>query len=64
MGFHRRTRDTAEDGSDFVGDQKFIELNFLGRFSERWLWIACADTLIVEVEGEVFPDGDLLKLQG
>ena len=62
MRFHRTTRDTAEEGGDLVGDQQFIEVNLLGRFAERWLWIACADALIVEVEGEVFSDGDLLKL--
>ena len=58
------TRDTAEEGGDLVGDQQFIEINLFGRFAERWLWIACADALIIEVEGEVFPDGDLLKLHG
>ena len=57
-------RDTAEEGGDLVGDQQFIEVNLLGRFAERRLGISCADALIVEVEGEVFPDGDLLKLHG
>ena len=57
-------RDTAEEGGDLVGDQQFIEVNHLGRFAKRRLWISCADALILEVEGEVFPDGDLLKLQG
>ena len=64
MRFHRTTRDTAEDGGDFVGDQQFIEINLFGRFAERWLEISCADALIIEVEGEVFPDGDLLQLHG
>ena len=64
MRFHRTTRDTAEEGGDLVGDQQFIEINLLRRFAERRLRIACADALIVEVEGEVFSDGDLLKLDG
>ena len=61
MWFHRTTRDTAEDGGGLVGDQQFIEVNLLGRFAERWLWITCADVLILEVEGEVFSDEDLLE---
>ena len=64
MRFHRTTRDTAEEGGDLVVDQQFIEINLLGRFAERMLGIASADTLILEVEGEVFSDGDLLKLHG
>ena len=64
MRFHRTTRDTAEEGGDLVGDQQFIEINLLGRLAERWLRIACADALIVEVEGEDFTAGDLLKLHG
>ena len=62
MRFHRTTRDTAAEGGDLVGDQQFIEINLLRRLAERWLLVACADALIVEVEGEVFADGDLLKL--
>ena len=62
MRFHRTTRDTAEEGGDLVGDQQLIEINLLRRFAERRLRIACADALTVEVEGEVFSDGDLLKL--
>ena len=62
MRFHRTTRDTAEEGGDLVGDQQFIEINLFGRFAERGLGISCADYLIVEVEGEVFSGGDLLKL--
>ena len=64
MRFHRTTRDTAEEGGDLVGDQQFIEINLLRRPAERRLRIACADALIIEVEGEVFSDGDLLKLHG
>ena len=63
MRFHRTTRDTAEEGGDLVCDQQFIEINLLGRFAERRLRISCTDTLIIEVEGEVFSDGDLLRLQ-
>ena len=62
MRFHRTTRDTAEEGGDLVGDQQFIEVNLLGRFAEWRLGISCADALIVEVEGAVFSDGDLLKM--
>jgi len=47
---------------DLVGDQQFIEINFFKRVTRRRLWITCAATLIVEVDGEVFSDGDLLKL--
>ena len=64
MRFHRTTRDTAEEGGDLVGDQQFIEINLFGRFAEQLLGISCADALIIEVEGEFFPDGDLLKLHG
>ena len=64
MGFHRTTRDTAEDGGGLVSDQLFIEINLFRRVARQRLGISCADTLIVEVEGEVFSDGDLLKLQG
>ena len=46
MWFHRTTRDTAEDGGDFVGDQQFIEINLFGRFAERWLGVSYADALI------------------
>ena len=62
MRFHLTTRDTAEDGGDFVGDQQFIEINLFGRFAERWLGVSCADALIIEVEGAVCPNGHLLKL--
>jgi len=62
--FHRTTRDTAEESGDLVGDQQFVEINLFRQVTRRRLWIACADTLIVEVEGAVFSDGDLLKLQG
>ena len=54
----------AEESGGLVGDQQFIEINLFGRLSERWLRISSTDTLIVEVEGEVFFDGDLLKLHG
>ena len=56
------TRDTAVEDGDLVGNQQFIEANLFGRFAERWLEISCADALIIEVEGKVFSDGDLLKL--
>ena len=64
MRFHRTTRDTAEEGGGLVGDQQLIEINLFRRVTRLRLWIACADALIIEVEGEVFPDGDLLKLHG
>ena len=62
MWFHLTTRNTAEELGGLVGDQKFVVINLFRRVTRRRLWIACADTLIVEVEGEVFSDGDLLKL--
>ena len=62
MRLHRTTRDTAEERGDLLGDKQFIEINLLGRFAERRLRIAYADALIIEVEGAVFSDGDLLKL--
>ena len=62
MRLHRTTRDTAEERGDLLSDKQFIEINLLGRFAERRLRITYADTLIAEVEGEVFSDGYLLKL--
>ena len=60
--FHRATWDSAKEGGDLVSDQQFIEMNLLGRFAERRLRLAGADALIIEDEGAVFSDGDLLKL--
>ena len=62
MCFHWLTWDMAEEGGDLVGNQQFFEINSLGRFDERWLRIAWAYTLIVEVESAVCSDGGLLKL--
>ena len=60
--FQWKTWDSAKEGGDLVSDQQFIEMNLLGRFAERRLRIAWADALIIEDEGAVFSDGDLLKL--
>ena len=64
LRFHWSTWDSAEESGGLVGDQHFVQINLLRRFAERRLRIACTDTLIVEVEGSIGSNGDLLKMHG